>query len=271
MRPKIARVLYLLTAICVVVGVGFSIWSCIHADTTVYHFGATHDGLEFASTWGKALSSFLYFTIWSNVLIGLSSLLLAIRTDRTSNAFRILRVTSLVMILVTGVVFNTVLLNTFNLNDFFSIWGSHLEHQVVPLLALAAWLLDGPRIPFTKKIFLGSLAIPVIWIAFTLVHGMIPVAGQINDHWYPYPFLDAAVLGYGTALLNIAMVVVLYAALAAAMLGLDKILPGTGRNTPPSPRDGEAALPSTQRVETTRVAPLDNSARIERVFETTAV
>lgn len=225
MREKVARIIFALTAVAVVVGIGFTLWSNIHTATIVHQVGGAHDPVEYASTFGKIISEFFYFTIWSNVLIGITSFLLALKPNRDGKLFRILRVTSLVMIFVTGIVFNTVLLGTFYLPNFFAQWGCNLEHVVVPLLALVGWLLYGPRIPFSKKVLFGSLVIPAAWIVFTFINGLVPVVGQVNDFFYPYPFVDVTVIGYGTALMNVALVMVMYFGLVAAVLGLDKVLP----------------------------------------------
>ena len=229
MRQKIARAIFALTAVAVVVGICMTLWSNIHTATIIHEVGAAHDPTEFASTAGKIISEFFYFTIWSNVLIGIMSLLLAINPNRDGKIFQILRVTSLVMIFVTGIVFNTVLIGTFYLPNFYAQWGCNLEHVVVPLLALVGWLLHGPRIPLNRRNLLGAMIIPLVWVTFTLINGLIPVAGQVNDYFYAYPFIDVTVIGYGTALLNIAGVMILYFALAAAVLGLDKVLPGSAK------------------------------------------
>ena len=42
--------------------------------------------------------------------------------------------------------------------------------------------------------------------------------------WYPYPFIDVAELGYGTALLNALLVTVLMLVVGTAYLGADRLL-----------------------------------------------
>ncbi len=235
MREKAARVIFALTAVAVVVGIGMTLWSNIHTATIIHEVGAAHDPTEFASTAGKVISEFFYFTIWSNVLIGVTSFMLALKPNRDGKLFQVLRVTSLVMIFVTGIVFNTVLLGTFYLPNFFAQWGCNLEHMIVPLLALAGWLLYGPRLTLNRRNLFGALAIPAAWVVFTLIVGLIPVAGQVNDYFYPYPFVDVAVIGYGHALLNMALVLVMYFGIVAAVLGLDKVLPKQSQR--PTQRD----------------------------------
>lgn len=225
MRQNIARTIYGLTALAVVIGIGLTLWSNIQTATIIHEVGMAHDPTEFSSTFGKIASEFAYFTIWSNVLIGITSFLLFLKPNRDGVIFGIVRVTSLVMIFVTGIVFNTVLIGTFYLPTWNAQWGCNLEHVIVPLLALVGWLLYGPRIPLNRKTLFGSLVIPAVWVVVTLVVGLFPVAGQVNDYFYAYPFIDVAVIGYAAALTNMAAVLLMYFGLVAVVLGLDKVLP----------------------------------------------
>ena len=55
------------------------------------------------------------------------------------------------------------------------------------------WLLVGPRPRITWATVGWAFVWPVAWIVYTFVHGAV-------TGWYPYPFLDATVLGYPRAL-----------------------------------------------------------------------
>jgi hypothetical protein len=57
----------------------------------------------------RALNVFAFFTIQSNIIVGVTSLLLALKADRTSTAFRVARLTGIVAITITFVVFHAVL------------------------------------------------------------------------------------------------------------------------------------------------------------------
>lgn len=74
--------------------------------------GHFHSGLD------RALNSFAYFTTQSNLLVGFAALLLALRLDRSSTVFRVLRLCGLVAITVTGIVFHAVLAQLLDLQSW---------------------------------------------------------------------------------------------------------------------------------------------------------
>ena len=61
------------------------------------------------STLGRILNIFAFFTIQSNVIVGVTCLLLALNPHRTSTVFAVFRLTGVVAIAVTFVVFHTQL------------------------------------------------------------------------------------------------------------------------------------------------------------------
>ena len=63
----------------------------------------------FAGGWQHMLNQPAYFTFMSNFLVGLTSLLLAIRPERRSDLFHAVRIAAIVCIIITGVVFNLLL------------------------------------------------------------------------------------------------------------------------------------------------------------------
>ncbi len=85
MAPRWARVWFGATAACVLAGV------VINAITAANSGGAA-----------RAANTFAFFTTWSNLLVGSATLLLAVRLDRSSTAFAVLRLSGLVAIIATG-------------------------------------------------------------------------------------------------------------------------------------------------------------------------
>jgi len=202
MAPKWARVWFGATAVCVLAGV---VISAITA--------ANNNGGHFHPAAARAANAFAFFTIESNLLVGLATLLLAVRLDRSSTAFGVLRLSGLVAITVTGVVFHGVLAQTLNLKSWDAV-GNELVHTVVPLMAVVGWLVIGPRRIVSRRVAWLSLIFPVCWLAFTLVRGAI-----VN--WYPYPFIDVTQLGYGRTALNCVWVALLMLGLAVGATALD--------------------------------------------------
>jgi hypothetical protein len=164
----------------------------------------------------RFFNSFAFFTVQSNLLIGVASLLLAIRLERTSTAFAVLRLSGLVAITVTGIVFHAVLAQLLNLSGWARV-GNELVHTIVPVMAIVGWLMIGPRGLVSKRIAWLSLIFPVCWLAFTLIRGAI-------IDWYPYPFIDVTQIGYARAAVNCIWVAALFLALAAGATVLDRRL-----------------------------------------------
>jgi hypothetical protein len=169
----------------------------------------------------RAANAFVFFTIQSNLLVGAATLLLAFNLNRSSTAFAVLRLTGLVAITVTGIVFHVALAQTLDLKSWDAI-GNELVHTIVPVMAVVGWLMNGPRLLFSRRIAWFSVLFPVLWLTFTLIRGAIA-------HWYPYPFIDVTQLGYGRAAVNCVWVALLFLALAAGATLLDRRL---GRPAP---------------------------------------
>ena len=152
-------------------------------------------------------------TIQSNLLVGVATLLLAMRTDRSSTVFAVLRLSGLVAIAITGIVFHVALAQTLDLKSW-DVVGNELVHTVVPVMAVVGWLLAGPRALVSRRIVWLSLIFPACWLAFTLIRGAIA-------HWYPYPFIDVTQLGYSRAAVNCLWVTLLMLGLAGGATVLD--------------------------------------------------
>jgi hypothetical protein len=200
---KIARAWFGLTAL--VVAVGIVVQLVVTANAA---------GAIFASPAARVANVFCYFTILSNLLIGGTSLLLAVRPDRPSTVFRTLRLDGVLAIAVTGVVYHLALAGLQELTTAGQL-SNQLLHTVSPILGVFGWLLFGPHGTLSPRVVWWSLAYPLLWLAFTLVRGAI-------SGFYPYPFLEAGELGYPRVALNCVLIAVLFLALAAALLLLDR-------------------------------------------------
>ncbi len=174
---------------------------------------ANNHGGHFHPAAARAANAFAFFTIESNLLVGLATLLLAVRSDRTSTPFAVLRLSGLVAITVTGIVFHAVLAQTLDLKSW-DVVGNELVHTVVPVMAVVGWLLLGPRRIVSARVAWLSLIFPACWLSFTLIRGAI-------IHWYPYPFINVTKLGYGGAALNCIWVTLLMLGLAAGATVVD--------------------------------------------------
>jgi hypothetical protein len=128
-----------------------------------------------------------YFTVLSNVLVLATTLTLARRPDRDGPVWRVLRLSAVTGIVVTGLVHWFLLRPLLNLTGW-SAATDRLLHLVVPALALVGWLVFGPRPRVRLRVVVASLIYPVAWLAYTLLEGAV-------TGWYPYPFLDVGQRG----------------------------------------------------------------------------
>jgi hypothetical protein len=183
---------------------------------------------------GRLLRVVSFFTIQSNVLAGLVSLQLALRPARDGSGWRVLRLAALLGITVTGIVYAAVLAATNHPSGFREVAANDLFHYVVPVLMLLGWLLFGPRPRIGVRTVLLAMIWPVMWLAYTLLHGAV-------SSWYPYPFVDVATYGYRRVLLYCLGVTAVFAVIAAIYAGLDRLLPAAPRNAATSSEtDGQA-------------------------------
>jgi hypothetical protein len=209
MSPKWARVWFGATAACVFAGVLMGTLLSAYKPNPLLE-------KDFPNGVERAFNQFAFFTIQSNLLVGAACLLLAIRLERSSTLFAVLRLTSLVAITVTGIVYHTLLAGLLDLKDW-AIIANALVHTVVPIMAVLGWLLAGPRGLFTRKVVWMSLIYPLAWGAFTLIRGAI-------IGWYPYPFINVNNLGYGRVFFNMAWIAVLMIGLAAGASLIDGLI-----------------------------------------------
>lgn len=206
MSERWARPWYAATALCVLAGI---VVQLVVSATSPEFFGG--------SALGRGLNVFAFFTIQSNLIVGVTSLLLAIDPRRTSRWFAVARLTGLVAITVTFLVFHVALSRLLDLDSWAQV-ANQLQHTVVPALTVIGWFTFGPRGLTSARVTRLTVVFPLAWMLFTAVRG--PLASD----WYPYPFVDVGVLGYPRVAVNALWVALLFVGLAAGATALDRRL-----------------------------------------------
>lgn len=169
-----------------------------------------------------------FFTILSNIVVLIVTTMLVARPDlftrpdRTGTVWRTLRLDSVLMIIITGVVYN-LLLATGGKTGW-DLISNTLLHVVVPILTPIVWIIAGPRGLISPRIIGYSLALPLLWAAYALVRGAAVGA-------YPYPFLDVATNGLASVLVFITAIVVIAVLLALVLWAVDAGLRWTLRGS----------------------------------------
>lgn len=167
-----------------------------------------------------------YFTIWSNIVVAVVLTALAVRpglfvrTDAAGAIWRALRLDSVVMIVITGVVYNLLLASGGKTG--LDAVSNTLLHIAVPIVTLLVWIVAGPRDLIRGSTLGLFLVLPLAWIAFALVRGQLVGA-------YPYPFLDVATNGWASVLAFLAVILVVAVLLALALWAVDAGLAWTMR------------------------------------------
>jgi hypothetical protein len=187
-------------------------------------------GGSFGSGPGKVFNFFCFFTVQSNIVVAITTGLLALRLDRTSTTFRTFRLVGVVAIAITGVVFHIALRDLRELTGWDAV-ADFILHTASPVVAVAGFLFVGPRNRVSSRIVRLAVIAPVAWLAFTLVRG--PFVQDVHGRdYYPYPFLDAQQHGYRSVLLAVLVVAGLFVGVCAAAVAADRRLPGVRFPTP---------------------------------------
>lgn len=134
---------------------------------------------------------FSYFTIESNIIAGVIFLISAwaLFNGRKSGVLDFSRGAATLFMTITGIVFAT-LLSRLDVQLTAVPWDNTVLHYIIPMAILVDWVLDPPAkaIRFSRAVW--WLVYPLIYLAYSLIRGA--AVG-----WYPYPFLDPAIKGYG--------------------------------------------------------------------------
>ncbi|EJQ95170.1 Pr6Pr family membrane protein [Bacillus cereus] len=158
---------------------------------------------------------FSFFTIESNILVAVILLLssLVTATFGRSEQFGVLRGAATVYILTTGLIYFLLLRGLEESLQTAIPWVNTVLHYIMPLAMILDWVINPPTKAVTWKQAASWLVFPLLYVVYSLIRGPF-----VN--WYPYPFLDPRIGGYGRVLLySIGIAVVI-----GAICGLVKML-----------------------------------------------
>lgn len=213
-----ARVLFAINAVVLWIGV---VLSTILSAGDYYPVNTTDPGLYgnnplgMAGFLGREIDHFSYFTVWSNILAAVIMTMLAINPDRHGSLFRVLRLDALVMMIVTGIVYNAIL-NTGG-HEGWDFWSNGIQHTWGPILVFVVFVISGPRGWITSSAIFASLILPILWLAYALIRGSVIGA-------YPYDFLDVNAHGMASVLMFVLQIVVFAIILGYLLMLIDAIM-----------------------------------------------
>jgi hypothetical protein len=161
---------------------------------------------------------FSFFTILTNILVAtcFTSLLFYPNTKLGvffNKAATLTAVT--VYIAVVGIIYNFILRFLWK-PEGLQFLVDELLHSVVPILVVLYWIIFPAKEALQWKHIFPWLLYPVIYCLYVMLRGAM-------SGFYPYPFIDVPLLGYGKVFLNICSMVFMFLVLSLLFVGLTKL------------------------------------------------
>ena len=167
------------------------------------------------------INYFSFFTTIGNILVALAMTLpwLAPRSRLAQWLLRpSVRTVIVAYIIVVGLVYHLMLRNLYNPQGW-RLACVIILHYVIPPLFIIDWLAFVQKRHLSWKILFGALALPVLYIAWTLVHGAF-------TGFYPYPFINVARFGYAQVLMTIGAMIAAFVGLVLGLVGIGRLSAG---------------------------------------------
>jgi hypothetical protein len=185
-------------------------------------------GVAFEAMWANGMSTpaalvklFSYFTILTNSLVCLCYLVDVVQIARRKDPTRgwtWFRGGVAVSIATVGISYELLLRHL----QYFEGWAdlaNTVVHDVTPALFVIYWLGCVPK---------GTLAwrSPFLWLLYPVLYLPWALAYGAMTGGYPYPFINAAHLGYPRVLMNSAGLFVTFTVLGLLLVAIDRFWPG---------------------------------------------
>jgi hypothetical protein len=213
---RVARPLFLVTALSATFGAGLSFILTVLGTYPSLNTDPSLLGNPDQGALGRIFDFFTYFTLWSNILVAVIMWMLVANPRRNGKVFRVLRLDTILMISVTGIIYQALLASGAK-NVGLELVTNFFLHQLTPIVVVVVWLLVGPRRQFKWLDIPLALILPIVWAIFALVRGTV-----INA--YPYGFLDIDKHGLGTVIVTVIAIAIFGVIISAIYLGLDRLL-----------------------------------------------
>ena len=155
---------------------------------------------------------FCYFTVLTNLQAAIVATGAASKRGWRKPA---LEAATTVYIAVVGLGYSLLLRHLFDFTGLMRV-ADTLLHDVAPVLFASWWILAAQKADLPWRHVLTFLIWPLLYFALVLAIGAA-------THWYPYPFTNAAALGYPRVLAVAAGFIAAAAALSALAIGYSRI------------------------------------------------
>lgn len=160
---------------------------------------------------------FSFFTILTNLLVAYSYSLCLLAPGSGQAAFFSrpqVRTAITVYILVVGIVYNSILRFLWNPQGL-QWFTDELLHTVIPLACLAGWFFFLNKASLQWKQVFPWLLYPFLYAVYIFIRGAF-------SGFYPYPFINAAAIGWQKAFLHAGYLTVFFFFMSLLLLGIAK-------------------------------------------------
>ena len=190
-------------------------WVSLAIQFVALHINAAARGVDVVTA---TINYFSYFTILSNILCAAVLTAVALDAKRGLGGFLVRpgAATGVAMYMaVTGVIYFLILRHIWNPQGLDWV-ADKLLHTVMPLAYVLFWLLFVENGNLAARHVGLSLVFPIAYAGYALVRGAAM-------GFYPYPFVNAAELGYPTVFVNLAGLVVGFVVLGSLVVGASRL------------------------------------------------
>ncbi|MFZ5616138.1 MAG: Pr6Pr family membrane protein [Pseudomonadota bacterium] len=167
------------------------------------------------------LNFFSYFTILTNILVAVAMTVGAFAADSAFFNRAGVRAAIAVYIAIVGAVYFLILRHTWDPQGW-QLVADRLLHYATPALYLVDWIAFAPK----RGLKPSKIA---NWLIYPTAYGAYAIARGATTGFYAYPFLDASVLGYGRVLINMAILIAVFAVVSFALIAASKLPPQRAR------------------------------------------
>lgn len=173
-----------------------------------------------AGPFWAALDFFSYFTILSNIFGAVVMCAAAFAPETPIGRFArdpATRTAATLYLIVVGAVYHAILASQWEPKGW-QLFADILLHTLTPVAMVADWLLFTPK----RDVALSNVA---RWLLFPAGYGAYALARGALTGFYPYPFLEVGTLGYPQVLLNLVVLLAIFAGLGATLVVAGRRLP----------------------------------------------
>jgi hypothetical protein len=177
---------------------------------------------------GRIIRYFSFFTILSNLLVGISLTFLLVNPEAPLSGFfsrPSVQTAIALYISLVGLVYSILLREVWDPKGLQKV-GDILLHDVVPVLYVLYWLIFTPKGLLQWKDALRWLIFPLAYLAYILFRGAL-------SGIYPYPFLDVGSEGYPRVFLNIGLLLLALIGTGLLLIVVDQMMGRSWTGTPP--------------------------------------